>query len=337
MTARVGAGTIPGRSVFPLAGLLPFGLALGCGGGGGPGYDLLVGVGDGGPSSVFGAEDARATGLDAHIEENHVAVTFVTLGCAGPCANVVAVASGGHPPYTFQWDDGSTSATRQVCPTSSTSYLVKVTDTGLSGELATPPQTVQVPLAANVIACPDGGAGGPGIVLNQTSFQPFTGITVGVRDGSTTVYWADWQSTGSGTATGVLSPPSGPIQVTSHGGDIYGVQTSSGSSYWTPAATYTSATVANAPTGPGIVELNGGGSQPDALTFSPPVTNPVLAIVSLGTAVVPATLDVGAPFTILSSGTGYQGAALGSGMLSADDGGVTGAEANGVIEIEGTF
>ncbi len=225
---------------------------------------------------------------------------------------------------------------------------MNVTDTGTSGELAKAAQTVQVPLKANVIACPDGGTllvdagagydAGPALLLNQTSFQPFTGITVGVRHGSTTIYWADWQSAGSGTVAGVLSPPSGPIQVTFSGADIYGVQTSTGANYWTPASTYISATVANAPPGPGIVEINGGGSQPDALTFSEPVTDPVIAIVSLGTGPVgSATLDFGAPFSILSSGIGYQGSGLGSGLLSATDGGVTGVEGNGVIEVVGTF
>ncbi len=146
--------------------LFPVALAVGCGSSGGNGYSLDVGADDGGPSLVLGADDASATGaFDAHIEQNHIAVTFVTLSCAGPCADVVAVPTGGQAPYTFKWDDGSTTATRHVCPTSSTSYNVKVTDTGTTGELARPAETVQVPLAANVIACPDGGAadaGAPG-------------------------------------------------------------------------------------------------------------------------------------------------------------------------------
>jgi hypothetical protein len=330
------------------AGLLSVALALSCGSRGQNSLD--VGSDEGGPSLSFGSDlDASGqTAFDAHIEQNHVTVTFVTLGCTGRCADVVAVPTGGHAPYAFKWEDGSTSASRQVCPTSSTSYVVAVTDTGTSGELGRSAETVHVPLEAKVIACPDGGTApadagapydaGPALLLNQTSFQPFTGITVGVRQGSTTIYWADWQSTGSGTVSGVLSPPSGPIQVTFTGGDIYGAQTSAGTSYWTPAATYISQTVANAPPGPGLIEINGGASQADALTFSEPVTNPVIAIVSLGTGPIgSATLNVGAPFSVLSSGIGYQGSGLGSGLLSAADGGVTGVEGNGVIEVAGTF
>jgi hypothetical protein len=145
-------------------GLLPVALALGCGSSGGNGYSLNVGTDDGGASFLPGSDDASTTGgLDAHIEQDHITVTFVTLTCAGPCADVVAVATGGQAPYTFKWDDGSTSASRHVCPTSSTDYFVNVTDTGTAGELAQPAETVQVPLQANVIACPDGGSSDRGM------------------------------------------------------------------------------------------------------------------------------------------------------------------------------
>ena len=64
----------------------------------------------------------------------------------------------------------------------------------------------------------------------------------------------------------------------------------------------------------------------------------MIAIVSLGTGpIASATLDVGAPFSTLPSGIGYQGSGLGNGLLSAADGGVTGVEGNGVIEVVGTF
>jgi hypothetical protein len=139
--------------------VLAFGLvtALGCGSSGQE--QLSLGQDDGGPSFAFSGTDAGGqAALDAYIEQNQVAVKFVTLSCAGDCATVQAVGTGGYPPYSFKWENGSTSATRQVCPTSSTTYSVRVTDAGTSGELARAPETVQVPLAANVIACPDGGA-----------------------------------------------------------------------------------------------------------------------------------------------------------------------------------
>jgi hypothetical protein len=100
-------------------------------------------------------------------------VKFITLSCSDDCAEVEAVGTGGYPPYTFAWDDGSTSATRKVCPTSSTSYRVTVTDTGTSGEFSRGPETVQVSLPANVIACPDGGSNAG--ACNGDAAAPMTG------------------------------------------------------------------------------------------------------------------------------------------------------------------
>jgi hypothetical protein len=151
--------TGPGRRLA----LLLAAAAAGCGSSGGNGYSLDVGADDGGTSPGFGlGGDAAVSDLQAHIEQNHMTVTFVTVSCAGPCADVVAVAAGGQPPYAFRWEDGSTSASRHVCPSASTRYAVTVTDTGTTGELAQGAQSVQVPLAADVLACPDGGGAGDG-------------------------------------------------------------------------------------------------------------------------------------------------------------------------------
>ena len=129
-----------------------------CGSPGGPQFAGEGGTYDPDAGLALGAGDASApAALDAHIEQDHVTVEIVTLSCSGSCADVQAVATGGYPPYRFAWDDGSTSPQRRVCPTSSTSYQVQVSDTGLTGELARAAETVDVPLTADVIACPDGG------------------------------------------------------------------------------------------------------------------------------------------------------------------------------------
>jgi hypothetical protein len=136
-------------------------IAAGCGTPG-DGYSLPVGSDDGG--GAFIGDDASVSGsLDAHIERNHVAVKIVTLSCAGDCATVEAVASGGQAPYTFRWDDGSVSASRTVCPKADARYHVDVSDTGSTGEFAHAPEMLVVPLTADVIGCPggtitDGGA-----------------------------------------------------------------------------------------------------------------------------------------------------------------------------------
>jgi hypothetical protein len=124
----------------------------------GQGDALDVGSSEAG-SPGFTSGDAAAGGaFDAAILHDQVAVSLVTLACSGDCATVLAVATGGHPPYSFAWDDGSTNAQRQVCPTSTTDYHVTVTDTGSTGDFYQPPQSVTLPLAASVLACPDSGA-----------------------------------------------------------------------------------------------------------------------------------------------------------------------------------
>jgi hypothetical protein len=140
------------RRWSPVLAMLVAAFVVGCGSSGNQ-YNLVVGADDGGPG-FFG--DASAPGaLDAYIEQGHVSVKIITLTCSGDCATVQAVGTGGYPPYTFRWDDGSTTPVRQVCPSANASYFVKVSDTGSSGELARPPQSEQVPLTANVLACPD--------------------------------------------------------------------------------------------------------------------------------------------------------------------------------------
>jgi SprB repeat len=129
-------------------------VAVGCGSAS-KDYDLPVGFDDAGGSFVGG--DASAEPLDAYIQENEVQISIVTVSCAGECATVQAVATGGNPPYTFSWDDGSTSTVRTVCPAANTHYSVKATDTATTGEVPRPAQSVQVPLEANVLRCPDGG------------------------------------------------------------------------------------------------------------------------------------------------------------------------------------
>ena len=85
-------------------------LALGCGS---RGENLDPGTDEGGPSFVPPGTDACGPGaFDAHIEQSHVTVKFIPLSCSGDCATVEAVGTGGYPPYTFKWDDGSTSAMR---------------------------------------------------------------------------------------------------------------------------------------------------------------------------------------------------------------------------------
>jgi hypothetical protein len=193
------------RRAKPAWMLLPAIFAAGpaCGGSGTPSNQLGDGSGDGGGGS-FG-EDATVPGaLQAHVEDNHVAVKIITLGCSGDCATVQAVATGGNPPYTFAWEDGSTNAQREVCPTASTNYRVKVADTGSTGEIARAPETVEVPLTADVLSCPDGGEalceeGGP---MASFASGRYVGTVYCPPDGGVVSFPS---LDGGGTVTGTLT------------------------------------------------------------------------------------------------------------------------------------
>jgi hypothetical protein len=157
---------------------------------------------------------------------------------------------------------------------------------------------------------------------------------------SGTVYWADWikADLDSGTPAiveGTMSPPSGTVRV-SYVGEVTFAQTSSGTDYWIPPATYTSATVPDPPPGPGIIALVGGTQQVDTLTFSPPVTDLVFAVASLGNGYsgVTATYNFDAPFTILSSGPGYYGPGT---LTESDAGALVGREGYGVVRFNGAL
>jgi hypothetical protein len=85
-------------------------------------------------------------------------VELIPLRCDGECADVEVVATGGNPPYTFRWQDGSTAAQRHVCPSASRTLLVSATDSALdTPEFHRAAQTVSANVTFAVLACPDAG------------------------------------------------------------------------------------------------------------------------------------------------------------------------------------
>jgi hypothetical protein len=322
MDVRVTTKTV--RRAWAVA-LLAAPAALGCGN---PSQNDILRVGDNGEGGQFAGDDSSAAGeFDAHIEEDHVMVKIVVVHCAGECADVQAVATGGHPPYSFAWNDGSTNPARQVCPTSDTAYDVKVSDTATAGEFPRPPETVDVPLTANVLGCADGGASGDGGTV-----APETGF-----------HWVHWssQTVGNpGSATGTLLPSSGAITVM-YSGEVYQpILSTQVTNYFVPATTYTCSTVGNPPTeADGIILQSGGTATVDTLTFSRPVTDPVFAIMSLGNSQdgTECFYEFGAfgeSFTILQQGMGEM---AGPGTLVDVDGGLTGNDGDGLVQLNGTF
>jgi hypothetical protein len=149
--------------------------------------------------------------------------------------------------------------------------------------------------------------------------------------GASIVHWVDWTSGSStmaeGTAAGVavafsgdLTPP--PI-------------VSGGTNYWaSSSSTYTSPGIVDSPPpASDIIRLTGGpATGVQMLTFSSPVLDPVMAILSLGRQGILTTYEFDTEFEILTVGPG----AFGNGTLTRLDGNVLGGrEGHGLIRFRG--
>lgn len=154
------------------------------------------------------------------------------------------------------------------------------------------------------------------------------------------VVWTDWTASQFGTngsAEGVLKLPGGDVDIT-FTGPVFNGQTCGGTGYWGFPSAYLSSVVSNVPTGTDIIQTHKATTTPNVIQFSQPLTNPIMAIVSLGRDNFMGPLEVrynfGQPFTIISQGAG----SFGSGPLTALPGDVlAGLEGHGVIRFPGTF
>ncbi|MCW5625915.1 MAG: PEP-CTERM sorting domain-containing protein [Burkholderiales bacterium] len=146
-------------------------------------------------------------------------------------------------------------------------------------------------------------------------------------------FWVDWTSATAGAA-GTVTGTLGALTVT-YAGEVRSAQTDGGTNYWNPATPYLNSSVPGAPPASDIITLIGGNSTTNIITFSAPMLNPVMAIVSLGQSGQPVSYLFDQPFTILSQGTGYWGG--GSTSLSQSGTTLIGREGHGVIQFTGTF
>ena len=148
--------------------------------------------------------------------------------------------------------------------------------------------------------------------------------------------WTDWTSGTTGantTVTGSMTFAGPQVVVVTYTGEVWGLQTACGTDYWMPDATYDAAGI-SAPTNCDIIQLVGGANTGlHTLSFSQPVINPFLAVLSLGGGNA-ATYNFNAPFDIVSSGAG----AFGNGTLTELAGDIlSGSEGNGTIQFQGTY
>jgi hypothetical protein len=160
------------------------------------------------------------------------------------------------------------------------------------------------------------------------------------READAQILWTDWLTAtiaNPGTASGTIPTLPTPVTVTYTGEVFATTQTTCGNSYFVPTTPFISATVPNAPPPCEIVSLQGGpnNSLNHTITFSQPILNPVMAILSLGQPGVTITYHFDSPFNILSFGPGFFGAPGTLSQLTPNV--LTGVEGHGVIQFQGTF
>jgi hypothetical protein len=148
-----------------------------------------------------------------------------------------------------------------------------------------------------------------------------------------TIGWTTWTSATSGSpgsATGTI----GSLTVT-YSGQTSGLLHNYPS--WGPTSTFTGGVVGNPPPAANnSVQLQGGVSYTETITFSSVVADPIFAVWSLGAPTVPASFIFTAsePFTVQGGGPSNE---FGGTPLFISGESVEGNEGNGIIQFNGNF
>lgn len=154
-----------------------------------------------------------------------------------------------------------------------------------------------------------------------------------VSGASAQVSWTNWTDASAG-APGFASGNMDGISVRYTGEVLFAQTNGVGTNYWQPDAAYISANVPNGPGNSDIVALVGGNQIVNTITFSQAVTDPLMAILSMGQGGLAVDYVFDANFSILSQGQGYWG----NGTLAQPEANVLrGEEGHGVIQLQGTF
>jgi hypothetical protein len=149
---------------------------------------------------------------------------------------------------------------------------------------------------------------------------------------ATSINWTTWSSNSAGTIGGLGI-------TTTYSGQMDGIS-SAGYPSWMPTSTFSGGTVGNPPPSSGhMIQLTGGTTSVDTITFSKPVVNPVMAIWSLGAPGTTASFNFTAsePFTIESGGPSAEFGGSAIFVCSGNSLAVCGTEGNGTIQFQGTF
>lgn len=174
---------------------------------------------------------------------------------------------------------------------------------------------------------------------NWTDFDASVDLVPDAEPPAKQHVWADWTAAtvtaqGSASAQLAISGVDGGIALTYSGG-LDNAQIDGGIPYWVPGTAYTSVAVPNSPPETELIMLAGGNNSVHTLTFSTPVKDPVLAIMSLGSIDTTTVCRFDDDFELLSYGPGFYPEA--QELKHLPDNKLAGRESNGSIRFKGTF
>ena len=148
-----------------------------------------------------------------------------------------------------------------------------------------------------------------------------------------TLVWTDWTSADTVSASGTM----GGTSVSFSGNISPAAQTNGGINYWAVnSGIFTPSGAENPPPDADIVRLTGGSNTGiQTLSFGTAVTNPYMAIMSLGQPGLATSYVFDSPFNIVNQGAGYWGGSATA--LTKSGNTLIGNEGHGLIQFIGTF
>ena len=166
--------------------------------------------------------------------------------------------------------------------------------------------------------------------MTRVAALTFVLVAAGTAAKADLISWNTWTSDSGGSMVVGLTPVTVTFSTASYHQDIANYPS------WTPASTYADGVVVgNAPVSSnGIMQLTGGNSNLNTLTFSTPVLNPDIAIWSLGSGGVPASFVFNATPVFVAGGPSAE---YGGSAITVSGNTVSGSEGNGTVQFLGSF
>jgi len=174
------------------------------------------------------------------------------------------------------------------------------------------------------------------LMLTTNVWAQHGGSDIPERVKTAWVTWHTWDGNNPGTVVGTIVTPTQFVTVTYTGEVDFTELENNGINYFRPKSTYSCPVVINAPSTANMIAISGT-PETHTLSFSPPIKNPVIAIVSLGGG----SLSVGYKFSakpaILVQGRGKYYGGGDDRLQIVDETTLEGTEGDGLIQFTGRF